>query len=127
MNAFLVTPSETRTIPITMDVYNDFDIPVTFEREICLGRRDERQPDESEYVAFWGLSKDGDPKAAFEEAFGGFKDEGQRLAAAIFDGVAMEPELPTSVVNLDGVSVVRIDLEKQLPGHVVYVPERLIP
>lgn len=126
MRAIVVTPTETRTVPIAMDAYNDFDIPITLEREVCLGRRVERQPDETEYIAFWSLTKDGDPKAAYAEAFAGM-DAGQRLVAAIFDGVAMEPELPTEVVNLDGVSVIRIDLDKQLSGHAVYVPERFIP
>ena len=46
--------------------------------------------------------------------------------AFIFDNADMEPELPTEVVTLDGVSVVRIDLDKQLPGHSVIVPERYL-
>ena len=51
----------------------------------------------------------------------------ERLKAIIFGGATVEPELATEVVNLDGVSVVQVDLHPHVPHHILMIPERFLP
>ena len=127
MNAVIVTPEGSRPIPITPpDSFGDLEIHVNPKRTIVLGRNKDPQPDETPYVAYWTLGPEADKHHEWDKVFGG-KTMLERLHAFVFEGADMEPELPTEVANYDGISVVRVDLHKQLPHHAVIVPERYVP
>ena len=126
MNATLLAANGVRRLDVTTDEWGDVDIPVTPQRTICLGRNAEEWAHEGPYVAFWALGPDADHEHEFHKVFGD-KTRDERLVAAVFDGAAVEPQLPTKVINLDGVSVIWIDLGEHLLGHTVILPERCVP
>lgn len=126
MEVTLVTPEGRSKLPASVADYEEIIIAVSLTRQICLSYTIERKPDESKYAAFFILGPEADRKYEFEKVFGGMSIA-ERLVATIFHGKDVEPELPTEVINLDGVSVISIDLSKQLPGHIVFVPEHYVP
>lgn len=106
-----------------LDQYNDALIHVTEVRSICIGRRLDPEPGEGPYVAFWAILNKEHADAEYEKVFG-HMSRGERMASIIFRGVELEPELPCEVVNLDGVSVVRVNLDPHVPNVVAIIPER---
>lgn len=109
------------------DKYRDMvTAPIITARQVVFARRDEPEPGESPFCAFWSLTDDADSQHEYDKVFGGMS-KNERLIAVIFQGADLEPELKTELVVLDGVSVLRIELDPHLPHHVLLVPERFIP
>ena len=109
------------------DEYKDVSIKLDLKAAVVTGIRIEPQPNESRYVSFLAYPDHDDYLDRRYQIHG---DESglsvpQRLMNHIFGSEMIEPELPTEVVVLDGVPVVRVDLEKWRPGWVLVVPERI--
>ena len=126
MNVILREPNGQSLVSAHVDKHDVVVVSMSPIREVHLSRTFERQPGEGEYTAFFVLGPEADKRHEFDKVFGDM-DADERMMAAVFHGADVEPELPTEVVNLDGVSVIQIDLDKQLPSAVMLVPESYVP
>ena len=126
MNVILREPNGQSLVSAHVDKHDSVVVPVSLTREVHLSRTLERKPGEGEYAAFFVLGPYADKHHEFDKVFGDMTRD-ERIMAAVFHGAEVEPELPTEVVNLDGVSVIQIDLDKQFPGAVMLVPESYVP
>lgn len=125
MNVTLSTPDGAQRLDAKADEYG-VSVFATPSRAVRVFRNTDTDEKlgEGPYFAYWMLRPDADAEHEHFKVFGD-KTFDERVLAVIFDGADVEPELPTEVVNLDGVSVIRIDLDKQLSGHAVLIPEEL--
>ena len=124
MIAVLKTPEGTHPVPMTIET-GEVSIDFPKGRRVYASRNLDRQEGEEEYIAFWSFSDNETAHAEYERVFGGMSLT-QRLAAAVFENADIEPGLPTTCLRFDGVSVVRVDLDKVLPGQSVIFWERYV-